>query len=138
MLDDLTAADMAGQLEELLGINYAKAWTRPLVEQLLGKADRKIIVLQVAADAPIVIEFRAETFRVTTTPPERFDMRIAIPLRDVMNLFIGRLPLRSLFRGRIRFRGSPKDALVLKKLLYVPIGDRESALAFFRHYFLDA
>lgn len=137
MLETITAEDLAASTRELLEIKYADPGTRAIRDKLVRNRPAKILSLTLAPLAPLVCELKAESFTVTTGEPARSDLRVAIPMADLLGLFRRRIPLGSLLRGRIRFRGSIRDTLLVGKLLQVEVGDPAAAFAFFRHYFLE-
>jgi len=133
----ITAEDLAGQVAQLLGIKYRDPRTARLLAKLLGGRESRTVAMLLGEGAPIAIRLWADRFTVSMSRPPRSDLRITIPLEDVMGLLVGRLPVRSLLRGKIRFWGSPALGARLGALLRVEIGDPQTAFGFFRHYFLD-
>ena len=136
-LDAITAEDMAGQVEELLGIKYRDPRTARLLAKLLGGSESKVIAILIGNDEAIVIQLWTDRFAVTTDIPPRSDLRITIPFKDLMTLFMGGLPTRSLLGGKIRFWGSPALGMRLRTLFHVELADPHNAAVFFRHYFTD-
>ena len=137
MLDTITVEDMAGQVRELLTIKYADPRTRSARDKLLRKRVTMVVEIRFEPHAPLVLELRPDSFTVETGHRSHADLSVAIPMRDLMGLFRMKLPLRSLLRRRIHFRGSVRDALLMGRLFRVEVRDPAAAFAFFRHYFLE-
>ena len=139
MLEDVTAEDLAGSVQELLAIQYSHRAPRTrwaLAKLLRGRAAMTFEV-RLAPHDPVVAELATDSFEVTTGSSSRADVVITIPFRDVINLLGGKVPLRSLFRGRIGVRGSIRDLVLLALFFHIEVGDPITALGYFRHYFLD-
>jgi hypothetical protein len=137
MLTEVKIEDMAEQVRQLMQIKYADPSAKPVLAKLLGRKGRKVVVMRIDRFAPLVIDLRNDAYAVRVGGVDRFDLRITIPLRDMMGLFMGKLPIKSLLRGKVRFLGMPTDGLLLQKFLYIDVGDPRSAFEYIRHYYLD-
>ncbi len=137
IIENVTAADMLQAIEELLTIKYAAPDTRATLDKLLGSKKRKTIAIKIDENEPLLITLEPEAFSVTITADSDSDLYLAIPFSDMMGILLGRLPIAAFLKGRLRVAGNPFSWLVLRKLLHVEIGDPESALTFFLHYYMD-
>ena len=134
---EVSTQELAEHLEELLTIKYACEEGRAIVKKLLRKKDRKTIVLIVDSNEPVIMSLSPDGFSVTTGDTEACDASLSIPLVDIINMFVGILPIKSFLTRRARFRGSPLEGYYLNKLFAMDVGDRDTAMAYFQHYFLD-
>ena len=137
MLTEIKIEDMAEQIRQLMRLKYAKEESRRDLANFLGRKGRKVVVMQIDRFDPLVIDLQKEAYKVTIGAVERFDLRITIPFKDMMGIFMGKLPIKSFFKGKVWFRGMPWDGLRMQKLFYVNVGDRRSAYEYILHYYLD-
>jgi hypothetical protein len=137
MLTEIKIEDMAEQIRQLMQIKYADASAKPVLAKFLGRKDRKVVVMRIDQFDPLVIDLQRDTYAVRIGAVDHFDLRITIPFRDMMGLFMGKLPIKSFLRGKVRYLGMPTDGLLLQKLFYVHVGDPRSAFEYIRHYYFD-
>lgn len=137
MLTEIKIEDLAKQLEGLLQIKYSRSYFAPILKKFLGKKDRKVIVMQIDDFEPLVIELSRDSYKVWCGAAPKSNVRVTIPMKDMMGIFMGKLPFKSFVKGKVRFSGSPADGLMMQKLFHVTVGDPRSAFEYISHYYLD-
>jgi hypothetical protein len=123
-------------LKEVLELKYANSEDLLVIKKLLRGKDSKTIAIKIDDFDTIAIHFKEKEYSITIGEPKKFVMRTAIPYRDLVFSSMGKLPIKSFLKGKIRFRGSIRDALIVQKLFFIPLGDPDAVIAYFQHYFL--
>jgi hypothetical protein len=137
MLTEVKIEDMAEQMRQLLRLKYADpSGLRRLKLFLMGKP-RKVIAIKLDRFPPLFMEIRRDGYAVTVGAGPTPDFKVSIPLKDMMGIFMLKLPVRSALRGKVRFWGNPLDGLLLGVFFYVDVGDRQSAYEYIRHYYIE-
>ncbi len=135
-MEQIPFDEMIVHLEELLQIKYSSPKGQGLVKKLLNGRESKTIAIKIGEYETMAIHLREQNYSISTGDPETCSMRMAIPYRDLILTSMGKLPIKTFFRGKIGFRGSVRDAFIVRKLFAIPLADPVAAFAYFEHYFL--
>ncbi|MEW5945748.1 MAG: hypothetical protein AB1742_06080 [bacterium] len=134
---EVSSVELAEHLDELLTIKYADPAGSAVVRRLLRNKDRKRVAIIIDDKAPIVLSLSADGHSVSVGDAAGCDAVMRVSLVDLVSLMVGALPIRSVLTRRLKYRGSLIDGFLIKRLFTMEIGDRPTAMAYFRHYFLD-